>query len=64
VIIGAFVHAVAMTSVFFVDSYLPFLFLEVLGGIGISVWMTSASVLVADNTRLETRGRTMAVREM
>ena len=64
VIIGAFVHAVAMASVFFVDSYLPFLFLEVLGGIGISVWMTSASVLVADNTRLETRGRTMAVREM
>lgn len=64
VMIGALIHAVAMSSVFLVDTYLPFLLLEVLGGIGISIWMTSASVLVADNTRLETRGRTMAVREM
>jgi MFS family permease len=62
--IGALIHAVAMSSVFLVDSYLPFLLLEVLGGIGISIWMTSASVLVADNTRVETRGRTLAVREM
>ena len=64
VMIGAFLHVVAMTSDFFVDTYVPFLLLEVLGGIGISVWMTSSSVLMADNTRVETRGRTMAVREM
>jgi MFS family permease len=64
VIIGAFLHVVAMTADFFVDSYLPFLLLEIVGGIGISVWMTSANVLMADSTRTETRGRVVAVREI
>jgi MFS family permease len=64
VILGSFLHVVAMTSDFFVDSYLPFLLLEIVGGIGISVWMTSANVLMADSTRTETRGRVIAVREI
>ena len=64
VIIGSLLHVIAMTSDFFVDSYLPFLLLEIVGGIGISVWMTSANVLMADSTRLETRGRVVAVREI
>lgn len=63
VIIGSVLHIVAMVSDFFVHSYLPFLLLEILGGIGISVWMTSANILMADNTRTETRGRIVAVRE-
>jgi MFS family permease len=64
VIIGSVLHVIAMTSDFFVDSYIPFLLLEVLGGIGISVWMTSANILMADSTRTETRGRVVAVREI
>ena len=63
VIIGSVLHVVAMVSDFFVHSYLPFLLLEVVGGIGISIWMTSANILMADNTRTETRGRIVAVRE-
>lgn len=64
VILGAVLHVIAMTSDFFVDSYLPFLLLEIVGGIGISVWMTSANILMADSTRAETRGRVVAVREI
>ena len=63
VVLGSVLHIVAMVSDFFVDSYLPFLLLEVVGGIGISIWMTSANILMADNTRTETRGRIVAVRE-
>ena len=64
VIIGSLLHIVAMVSDFFINSYLPFLLLEIVGGIGISVWMTSANVLMADSTRIETRGRVVAVREI
>jgi ACDE family multidrug resistance protein len=64
VVIGSLLHIVAMVSDFFVDTYLPFLLLEIVGGIGISVWMTSANVLMADSTRTETRGRVVAVREI
>lgn len=64
VILGSLLHIIAMVSDFFVDSYIPFLLLEIVGGIGISVWMTSANVLMADSTRTETRGRVVAVREV
>jgi DHA1 family multidrug resistance protein-like MFS transporter len=64
VIAGSVLHVIAMTSDFFVETYIPFLLLEVLGGIGISVWMTSANILMADATRVETRGRVVAVREI
>ncbi len=64
VLIGSVLHIIAMVGDFYVDTYIPFLLLEILGGIGISVWMTSASVLMADSTRVETRGRVVAVREM
>ena len=56
VLIGSVLHIIAMVGDFYVDTYVPFLLLEILGGIGISVWMTSASVLMADSTRVETRG--------
>lgn len=64
VLIGSALHVIAMVGDFYIDTYVPFLLLEILGGIGISVWMTSASVLMADSTRIETRGRVVAVREM
>ena len=64
VILGAFLHIIAMASDFFVNSYLPFLLMEIVGGIGISVWMTSANVLMADSTKLGTRGRVIAAREV
>jgi DHA1 family multidrug resistance protein-like MFS transporter len=64
VILGSVLHVIAMISDFFVESYIPFLLFEVLGGIGISVWMTSANILMADSTRVETRGRVVAVREI
>jgi len=64
VLIGFALHIIAMAGDFYVDTYVPFLLLEILGGIGISVWMTSSSVLMADSTQVETRGRVVAVREM
>jgi DHA1 family multidrug resistance protein-like MFS transporter len=64
VLLGSILHIVAMVGDFYIDTYIPFLLLEILGGVGISVWMTSASVLMADSTRVETRGRVVAVREM
>ncbi|MEK9658673.1 MAG: MFS transporter [Chloroflexota bacterium] len=63
IILGAVLHIIALTSDFFVHHYLAFFLLEILAGTGISVWMTSASALLADSTVVETRGRAVALRE-
>ena len=64
VVIGAALHIAALIGDFFVQSYLPFLLLEIVAGTGIAVYMTSANVLMADTTRTGTRGRAVAARQV
>jgi len=64
IVLGSVISIVAMVGDFFIDRYYQFLLLEVLGGIGISAWMTSANILMADSTQVATRGRAVAVREI
>ena len=62
IVLGAVLHIVALVGQFFSESYLGFLLLEIAGGTGIAVWMTSSSALLADATDVETRGRVVALR--
>ena len=64
VVIGSILHIIAMGLDFFVQDYIYFFLLEIVGGIGIAVWMTSANALMADATTTESRGRAVAVREV
>ena len=64
VIIGAALHAAALIGDFFVDTYTQFLMLELLNGLGIAIFSTSATVLLADATRERTRGRAMSARQV
>ena len=62
IVLGAVLHIVALVGQFSSESYIGFLLLEVVGGTGIAVWMTSSSALLADSTEVETRGRVVALR--
>ena len=62
IVAGAVLHIVALIGQFSSESYAGFLLLEVVGGTGIAVWMTSSSALLADATEVETRGRVVALR--
>ena len=62
IVLGAVLHIVALIGQFSSESYVGFLLLEVVGGTGIAVWMTSSSALLADATQVETRGRVVALR--
>ncbi|MCY4582588.1 MAG: MFS transporter [Chloroflexi bacterium] len=64
VILGAVIQIVALIGQFLSTAYLPYFFLEMLGGAGIATWMTSSNALMADNTEVTTRGRTVALRQM
>lgn len=46
----------------FSTSYLEFLVLEFVGGIGVSIWATGASVLIADVSERHNRGMAVATR--
>ncbi len=63
VILGAVIQIVALIGQFFSTAYLPYFFLEMLGGAGIATWMTSSNALMADHTEVATRGRTVALRQ-
>ncbi len=49
---------------FFADSYMLFLIYEFLGGIGVSMWVTGSTVLVADMSEATNRGRAVAARNV
>ena len=49
---------------FFSTSYLEFLIWEFLGGIGVSMWVTGSTVLVADMSETTNRGRVVAARNV
>jgi len=61
---GVALRVVTALAEYFAASYLEFLLWEFIGGLGISVWTTGSSVLIADVTEKENRGRAVAVRTM
>ncbi len=63
IILGAVIHIAALIGQFFSTAYLPYFFLEMLGGAGIAVWMTASNALMADYTEVATRGRSVALRQ-
>ena len=64
VIAGCSLRAASAILEFFITSYEQFLILEFIGGIGISVWNTGASIIIADLSPREFRGRAVALRNM
>ncbi len=63
-IAGVALRFITALAEYFATSYLEFLIWEFIGGLGISVWTTGSSVLIADVTNKENRGRAVAVRTM
>ena len=63
IILGAVIHIVALIGQFFSTAYVPYLFLEMLAGLGIGTWMTASNALMADYTEVATRGRAVALRQ-
>ncbi|HXF95007.1 MAG TPA: MFS transporter [Gemmatimonadales bacterium] len=51
-------------AIFFAGSYLEFLIYEFIGGVGVSMWVTSSTVLVADMSVAANRGRVVAARNI
>ncbi len=63
-IAGVALRLMTALAEYFATSYLEFLIWEFIGGLGISVWTTGSSVLIADVTDKTNRGRAVAVRTM
>jgi MFS family permease len=62
VVAGALMRGLSALAIYFSSSYEQFLVLEFLGGVGISVFNTGSSVIIADVSGTENRGRAVAVR--
>lgn len=62
VIIGNALRGVTTVAQFFVADWPTFLVLEFIGGIGVSMWVTGASIIMADITSFENRGQAVAIR--
>jgi DHA1 family multidrug resistance protein-like MFS transporter len=63
-ILGLILRGGSLILEFFATSYPQYLALEFLGGVGVAIWGTGASVLIADLSVRENRGRALAVRGM
>lgn len=63
-IFGNGLRAVTMVGQFFCTDYLQFFVLEFIGGIGVATWLTGSSIIMADVTDAQNRGRAMAVRTL
>ena len=62
VITGNLLRGFSTLLQFFSRSYYEFLILEFIGGIGVAMWSTGSTIIMADATRPGNRGRAMAVR--
>jgi MFS family permease len=62
VLLGNAIRGVSCLLQFFCDNYWQFFILEFVGTIGVGVWVTSASVSMADVTTAANRGRLLALR--
>ena len=60
--IGCSIRSIVAAIEFFVTSYQQFFVLEFIGGIGVAMWMTSSSILIADLSDRSNRGRAVALR--
>ncbi len=64
VIVGNLLRGLTCLGQIFVTDYWQFFALEFIGAIGVSMWATGASVVMADITERENRGRANAIRGM
>ena len=64
VIAGNALRGLTTLAQFFAPGFWMFLVLEFIGGIGVSMWVTGASIIMADITSGENRGRANAIRSM
>src|SRR5438874_1689174 len=62
--IGLFIRTASLFAEYWADSYLAYILLEFVGGLGVAVWVTGANILVADLTVQTNRGRAVALRTM
>jgi MFS family permease len=63
-IFGNGLRAVTMVGQFYCTDYVQFFVLEFIGGIGVATWLTGSSIIMADVTDAQNRGRAMAVRTL
>jgi len=63
-VLGLVLRGGSTTAEFFADSYLQFLVMEFIGGIGVSMWVTGSHVILADLSIVENRGRAVAARSV
>jgi MFS family permease len=61
---GTLIRAITLFIEFFVHSYWEFLALEFIGNMGIAMWTTSSTIIMADLTNVENRGRLLALRQI
>ena len=59
-IIGVVLRGITALWEFFTESYLEFLILEFIGGIGVAIWATGANILIGDVSDKENRGMVVA----
>ena len=64
VLIGNLIRGISCVGQFFVQTYWQFFILEFCGAIGVAMWATSSTVVMADVTSVENRGRLLALRGM
>lgn len=64
VLVGNGIRGVTTLLQFFSASYWDFFILEFIGAFGVAMWVTSSSVVMADISTRENRGRLLALRQM
>ena len=64
IIMGVFLRGGTALLSFFAPNYETFLLLEFIGGIGISVFNTGSTIIIADLSGEDSRGRAVALRTM
>src|SRR5205085_11958282 len=63
-ITGCLLRAASGFMEFFVTGYPEFLLLELIGGVGVSMFGTGSTILISDLSEPENRGRAVAARNM
>ena len=63
-IMGNVLRGLSALALFFTTSYEQFLVLEFIGGLGVAMFTTGSSILLADLSVAENRGRAVAARSM
>jgi MFS family permease len=61
---GVLLRCLTAFAEFFAQDYVAYLLLEIVGALGVSTWVTGSSILVADLSRVENRGRAVATRNV